>query len=91
MLGTFASPRKTLVDRARRPTFLVSLLVAWVASMSLGLLFANRVLTGGRRSNGWPGARSLAASPSPSSAKRLSRDSIAKSRDIALLENRQLP
>jgi len=45
LVGVFLSPRRTFTDIARRPTFLVPLIVAWIASMSVGYLFANRVFT----------------------------------------------
>jgi len=45
LVGVFVSPRRTFSDIARRPTFLIPLIVAWVASMSVGYLFAHRVFT----------------------------------------------
>lgn len=45
LVGAFLAPRRTFTDIARRPTFLLPLVVAWIASMSVGYLFAHRVFT----------------------------------------------
>ena len=45
LIGIFIAPRRTLAEIARRPTWVVPLLVAWIASMSVGYLFAHRVFT----------------------------------------------
>lgn len=45
LCGVFLSPRRTFADIVRRPTFRVPIIVAWIASLSVGFLYANRVLT----------------------------------------------
>jgi hypothetical protein len=45
LIGIFIAPRETFAEIASRPRWVVPLLVAWIASMSVGYLFAHRVFT----------------------------------------------